>query len=68
MCLEHLNNLYELKNEKLAVLEIRNHIAWYLKGMPNSNEIKNKIFLQKHISDIIEILNEYKTYIYELES
>ena len=40
MCLEHLNNLYELKNEKLAVLEIRNHIAWYLKGMPNSNEIK----------------------------
>lgn len=68
MCLEHLNNLYELKNEKLAALEIRNHIAWYLKGMPNSNEIKNKIFLQKHISDIIEILNEYKTYIYELES
>lgn len=68
MCLEHLNNLYELKNEKLAVLEIRNHIAWYLKGMPNSNEIKNKIFLQKNISAIIEILNEYKQNIQNLES
>lgn len=68
MCLEHLNNLYELKNEKLAVLEIRNHIAWYLKGMPNSNEIKNKIFLQKNISAIIEILNEYKQEIQNLES
>jgi len=67
MCLEHLNNLYELKNEKLAVLEIRNHIAWYLKGMPNSNEIKNKIFLQKNISVIIEILNEYKNYILSLD-
>lgn len=68
MCLEHLYNLYELKNEKLAVLEIRNHIAWYLKGLPNSNEIKNKIFLQKNISVIIEILNEYKCYIQNLES
>ncbi len=67
MCLEHLNNLYELKNEKLAVLEIRNHIAWYLKGMPNSNEIKNKIFLQKNIFAIIEILNEYKCYIQNLD-
>lgn len=65
MCLEHLNNLYELKNEKLAVLEIRSHIAWYLKGMPKSNEIKNKIFLEKKISAIIEILNQYKCYIKE---
>lgn len=68
MCLEHLYNLYELKDEKLAVLEIRNHIAWYLKGLPNSNEIKNKIFLQKNISVIIEILNEYRKYIEDLES
>ena len=68
MCLEHLHNLYELKDEKLAVLEIRNHIAWYLKGLPDSNEIKNKIFLQKNISVIIDILNEYKTYIQNLES
>ena len=67
-CLEHLHNLYELKDEKLAVLEIRNHIAWYLKGLPNSNEIKNKIFLQKNISVIIEILNEYIKYIEDLES
>ena len=63
MCLRHLNNLYNLKNEKLAVLEIRSHIAWYLKGMPKSNEIKNKIFLCNKINDIIEILNSYKQFI-----
>lgn len=60
MCLEHLNNLCNIKNEKIAMLEIRSHIAWYLKGMPKSNEIKNKIFLCKNISDIIDILNIYK--------
>ena len=67
MCLEHLNNLNELKNEKLAVLEIRNHIAWYLKGLPASNEIKNNIFVQKEISVIIDILNQYRSYIENLE-
>lgn len=62
-CLKHLDNLYQLKDEHLAVLEIRSHIAWYLKGLPKSNEIKNKIFLQTHISDIIGTLNEYKKWL-----
>lgn len=65
MCLKHLNNLKELKNEHLAVLEIRTHIAWYLKGMKNSSEIKNKIFKCTEIFDIINILEEYKRYLKE---
>lgn len=63
MCLTHLNNLKELKNEKMAVLEIRTHIAWYLKGLKNSTEIKNKIFKVNNISDIITILEQYKEYL-----
>ena len=39
---------------------MRNHIAWYLKGLPRSSETKNKIYLTKRIDDIINILNEYK--------
>ena len=39
---------------------MRNHIAWYLKGLKNSSEIKNKIYLTTSINDIIFILNEYK--------
>lgn len=68
MCIKHLNNLALLKNEKSAILEIRNHISWYLKGMPNANEIKNKIFIQTNIFDIINILNQYKNDIDNLES
>ena len=66
--LKHHELLLKLKDEKLALLEMRGHVAWYLKGIPNSNEIKNKIFLQKNISAIIEILNEYKEYIPNIES
>ena len=60
MCLKHLGYLQEIKDEKVAVLEIRNHIAWYLKGLTGANEIKNKIYLTRKISDIINILKEYK--------
>lgn len=60
MCLKHLKYLEELKNEHLAVLEIRSHIAWYLKGLPNSKEIKEKIFGVLKINDIIKILEDYK--------
>ena len=52
--------LENLKNEKLACLEIRNHIAWYLKGMEKSIEIKNKVYKTSSIRDIMQILTEYK--------
>ena len=67
MALEHLNNLYELKNEKTAVLEIRNHIAWYLRNVPGGKEIKNKIFKEMDINAIIDILSGYKRTILDME-
>ena len=60
MAIKHLNLLMKQKNEKIAMLEIRNHIAWYLKGMKNSSEIKNKVYQASNIDDIITILEEYK--------
>ena len=41
MCIKHLNYLNDLKGEKLACLEMRNHISWYFKGIRGANEIKN---------------------------
>ena len=65
MALIHLNNLKDNRSSKVAVLEIRNHIAWYLKGLDKSLEIKNKIFKETDIFAIIEILNDYKRYLLE---
>ena len=67
MCLKHIEYLSEIKIEKLVCLEIRNHIAWYLKGLKNSNEIKNKVYLTTNINDIILILEEYKNEFMEVE-
>ena len=60
MCIKHLEYLKELKNEKIACLEIRNHIAWYFKGMKNASEIKNKVYKTSCIHDIMQVLKEYK--------
>lgn len=65
MCLYHLDLLKKLKNEHIACLEIRTHISWYLKGLAKANDIKNKIFSLNHISDIIQVLNEYKEWLEE---
>lgn len=60
MCLKHLDYLAQFKSEKLTCLEIRNHIAWYLKGIPGSSDVKNKIYQCLKIRDIILILESYK--------
>lgn len=60
MCLKHLKNLEDVKNEKTACLEIRNHIGWYFKGVVGANTLKNKVYQTSNIHDIIELLNEFK--------
>lgn len=60
MCLKHLDLLCSFKSKKLASLEIRNHIAWYFKGIKGANILKNKIYQTTDIHDIILLLNEFK--------
>lgn len=59
MCIKHLNYLLEFKPEKVAVLEMRSHIAWYLKGVEGAREIKNELFKAQTKDEIINILNEF---------
>lgn len=58
-CLKHFDYLLQIKSEKVVVLEMRTHIAWYIKGMKNSSEIKNKIFKCEDKNELIKILTEY---------
>ena len=60
LCLKHFNYLLEIKPEKVAVLEMRTHGAWYLKGLPNSTSVKNKLYLAKTKEDFINIMEDYK--------
>ena len=60
MCIKHLNYLSVVKDEKVARLEIRNHICWYFKGLPGANEIKNKVYQCDSIHDIMQVLMSYR--------
>ena len=60
MCLKHLNYLSQIKPEKLACLEIRNHIAWYLKGIKNANNLKTKVYQMTKLCDIIDLIKQFK--------
>lgn len=59
MCFHHLEYLNKIKCEKVTVLEMRSHIAWYLKGLPDSIDTKNKCFKATTIEELKEILNNY---------
>ena len=63
MMKKHYQLLINDKNEKKALLEIRSHIIWYLKGMPKSKEIKNLICQSKSSEELFTIIEEYKKYL-----
>ncbi len=59
MCIKHMNYLLEFKPEKVAILEMRSHIAWYLKGLEGSNEIKKEVFKATTKDEILKILHNF---------
>ena len=60
MCIKHMNYLLEFKPEKVAILEMRSHIAWYLKGLNGSNEVKKEIFKCTTKEEVLEILEKFR--------
>jgi len=60
MIKRHINLLKETKDEKRALLEIRSHAAWYLKGVNNSAKLKQEICKVKSVDELINLLDEFK--------
>ena len=59
MAVRHLNMLCDEKGERIAVREMRKHISWYIKGMKNSNRIKNQINSLSEREEIVSLLEDY---------
>ena len=59
MCLKHFDYLLEFKCEKVAVLEMRSQILWYLKGFSGISEVKESIFRTKDAEEVKKILYNY---------
>lgn len=59
MIIRHFNMLIDYKGEHRAIKEMRKHIAWYIKGMHKSANLKDKIFKSNLKDEIINLLYEY---------
>lgn len=60
MCFHHMDYLSKIKCEKVTVLEMRSHIAWYLKGINGSVPVKNECFKANTIDELKNILSKFR--------
>jgi len=58
MIKKHLDYLLKIKPEKVALLEMRTHASYYLKGIKGSSNIKQEIFKTKTKEEFINIINQ----------
>ena len=59
MIKKHLELLLNTKSYKSAMLEIRSHASWYLKGIQGSKELKENIFKTSSKEELIDLLDDY---------
>ncbi len=59
MIIKHYKLLKQNTNEKQALLEIRTHALWYIKGLNDNKEIKRKIMETKNEKDFFDLINKY---------
>jgi len=57
--ISHLNQSISFHGERLGILEMRKHLAWYIKGLPHSAPVKNALQQCKDASSIEAILDDY---------
>jgi len=55
----HLDRLIALRNEHVAVREMRKHLAWYLKGLPGGARVKDVIMEETGRDRLVAIVEDY---------
>jgi nifR3 family TIM-barrel protein len=58
VCILHLDRLIALKNENIAVREMRKHTAWYLKGVRGNAKVRNAINECETRDHLVTLLND----------
>lgn len=60
MCLLHAKKLCDLKGEYVGIREMRGHATWYMRGLPFSHTIKDKLSKVESYEQLKAILDEYQ--------
>lgn len=56
---EHIELEMIEKGEYVGVREMRKHICWYLKNLPNSSQVRQTINMLENKDEVIETLEQY---------
>lgn len=67
LCVRHAKELCNIMDEKVAIKEMRTHACYYVKGLPNSTDLKNKINHIETYKDFENLIYNYKKELGELE-
>jgi len=59
MIIEHLNSLVELKGEHTAILEMRSHGPWYLKGIEHASTLRKQLSQTRTKAEFISHIEEF---------
>jgi tRNA-dihydrouridine synthase len=57
--LTHMERLIADRGEKIAILEMRTHAAWYIKGLRNATHAKQQIMGAKTRLELIQIIDHF---------
>ncbi len=61
----NIKELIKEKGEFVGILELRTQIMYYLKGLPNTKELKLEICKCKYEDELLKVLDEYEKSIME---
>jgi nifR3 family TIM-barrel protein len=67
VCILHLDRLIALKDEYIAVREMRKHAAWYLKGVRGNARVRNAINECNTRDELVGVLNSLAVEVEEEE-
>jgi tRNA-dihydrouridine synthase B len=55
----HLGMLVKSAGEHVAAKEMRKHVAWYIKGLPNSHRVRNQVNTTRTAAEMVDLLQAY---------
>ena len=56
---KHIELAVADKGENVATHELRKHISWYTKNLPNSSEFRNKVNHTENSQELLNLIDEY---------
>ncbi|EKN68004.1 tRNA dihydrouridine synthase DusB [Schinkia azotoformans] len=63
VCMLHADRLIKLKGEKVGIMEMRKHAAWYLKGLRGNAKVRTAINECNKRAELESLLQEYVSFL-----